>query len=446
MLRKSLKRRFTAYLAVPMFLAAVLLLVACVFFAHEEIQEVYDTQLTQTAEVAASMLQHDLDLTKGKEIEGAFATGKYEYKKYVALRVWKNGRLLFSTAQVGPLAAHPFPTGFSDQFQKNEEYRVFALEDAAAGLHVEALQNKRVRWDIVEKIIGSILSPILLFICSIPLLLWFGLKFGLWPLDLLSAQVARRSANALEPIPAKHLPEEILPLVNALNGLLEKLQHSIDVERQFTNLAAHELRTPLAVIQTELDAVMREPDEAVRQQGLKNLSKSVNRAAHMIGQLLSLARLGSTHIPFERIALDAIAREVATDLSPLALKKKLTLSFESSAALFIHGNAEVLELALRNLIDNAIKYTPNGGSINIALDAEGGLNRFTIIDSGPGIAPEHLPQVMERFYRVPGNRTIGSGLGLSLVQRAAEIMKGAVHLQPCRDRSGLIVTLEFPPA
>ena len=362
----------------------------------------------------------------------------------MALRIWKSGKLLFVTHNAEPIPVIPFPTGFSNQHVKGINYRVFVLEDSAAGLHVEAFQDERARWDLVEKIIISVLSPIGLLMICLPVLLWVGLRLGLKPLNLLSVQVARRSPNALEPIVEEYIPEEIIPLVAALNSLLHKLQHSIYVERQFTNLAAHELRTPLAIIQTQLDAVIRDDNETSRQQGLVSLTQSVDRAARMISQLLALARLGSDDIPFERISLDQVARDAAIALSPLALKKHITFAFESDASLYIKGNSEVLELAIRNLIDNAIKYTPEHGAITITVRQMAEGNQCIIADTGAGIPQDHLSQVTERFYRVPGNREIGSGLGLSIVRRAAEIMKGRFILQNESGKPGLRAILQFP--
>ena len=444
LLRKSLKCRFAVYLGLPVIIAVGLLLLASLLFAHEEIQEIYDTQLAQTAEVATSMLQQNIDDDDIVALQHHFKQARYEYEEYVGLRIWKSGKLLFATHDAEPIPTKMLPTGFSDQSIKNVKYRVYVLEDSAAELHVEAFQDERARWDLIEKIVLSVISPIGLLILILPVLLWFGLKVGLQPLQLLSLQVSRRSPNALEPITGNYIPQEITPLVNALNTLLHKLQHSIYVERQFTNLAAHELRTPLAVIQTQLDAIIRDRNEESRQHGLLSLSHSVERATRMIGQLLALARLGSTDIPFERISLDHAARDVATTLSPLALKKHINLAFESGEPLHIMGNSEVLEMAIRNLIDNAIKYTQENGAITITLRKATEGNQCIIADTGPGIPAEHLSDVMERFYRVPGNCEIGSGLGLSIVRRAAEIMKGHFILQNEDGKPGLKAILQFP--
>ena len=425
-------------------MAVSVLLLASLLFAHEEIQEIYDAQLAQTTEVAASMLQQNIDKDDVVSLKHYFKESHYEYEEFVALRIWKSGKLLFATHNAESIPVGGLPVGFSDQHIKGVNYRVFVLNDAASGLHVEAFQDQRARWDLVQKIIISVLSPIGLLLLTLPVLLWIGLKLGLKPLNMLSIQVARRSPNALEPIVEEYIPEEIIPLVNALNGLLHKLQHSIYVERQFTTLAAHELRTPLAVIQTQLDAVIRDTDEDSRQQGLRGLTKSVDRASRMIGQLLALARLGSDDIPFERISLDHVARDVAAALSPLALKKHITFAFESDESLHIYGNEEVLEIAIRNLIDNAIKYTPEHGAITITVRKVAQGNQCIVADTGAGIPPEHLSHATERFYRVPGNREIGSGLGLSIVHRAAEVMKGSFILQNESGKPGLMAILQFP--
>ena len=420
------------------------MLVASLLFAHEEIQEIYDAQLAQTTEVAASMLQQNIDEDDLVALKHYFKETHYEYEKFVALRIWKSGKLLFATHNAEAIPAGVSPVGFSNQHVKGINYRVFVLNDSASGLRVEAYQDERARWDLVQKIIISILSPIALLIVCLPLLLWVGLRHGLKPLNMLSMQVEHRSPNELEPITEEHIPEEISPLVHALNGLLSKLQQSLYTERQFTNLAAHELRTPLAVIQTQLDAVIRDRNEESRQKGLLSLSQSVIRATQMIAQLLSLARLGSANIPQERIALAPIAREVAAALSPLALKKQITFSFDGDDSAYIHGNAEVLEMAIRNLIDNAIKYTPEQGSITITVHKAAEGNQCIVADTGAGIPADHLALVTERFYRLPGNREIGSGLGLSIVNRAAEIMQGSFILQNNAAASGLAAILQFP--
>ena len=444
MLRKSLKRRFSVYLGVPVIGAVCLLIVASLLFAHEEIQEIYDTQLAQTAEVASSMLQQNIGPDDVVALRHHFKQVHYEYEEYVALRIWKSGKLLFTTHNAESLPIKPLPSGFSNQQITGSNYRVFVLDDNTADLRIEAFQDERARWDLVQKIMISVLSPIILLMITLPILLWIGLRLGLKPLSILSKQVARRSPNELEPIGGKHIPDEIIPLVNALNSLLFKLQHSINVERQFTNLAAHELRTPLAVIQTQLDAVIRDQDAGSREQGLVSLNKSVGRASQMISQLLALARLGSDHIPFARISLDQVAREVAAEILPLALKKQITLAFESDAILHIEGNYEVLEMAIRNLIDNAIKYTPAHGGITVTIRHAAAGNQCIVSDTGAGIPKEHLGQVMERFYRVPGNREVGGGLGLAIVRRAVEIMKGTLILQNNTGASGLIAILQFP--
>jgi two-component system sensor histidine kinase QseC len=443
LLRKSLNRRFLVYLGLPIILAVSIVLLASLLFAREEIQEIYDTQLAQTAQVAASMLQQNIDEDDVVALRNHFKVTRYEYEEYVALRIWKDGKLLFATHNTESITMDSFPSGFSNQHIQGRNYRVFVLDNNTVGLHVEAFQDERARLDLVQKIIISVLSPIALLMISLPMLLWLGLRLGLKPLNKLSIQVSQRSPNALEPIAETHIPNEIVPLVNALNGLLLKLKQSIYAERQFTNLAAHELRTPLAVIQTQLDAVTRDRNEHSRQQGLIELAQSVSRASRMIGQLLALARLGSDDIPFEHISLDRVTRDIASVLLPLALKKHITFAFESDETLHISGNNEVLELAIRNLIDNAIKYTPEYGAITITVRQVPEGNQCIVTDSGSGIPTEHLSQVMERFYRVPGNREIGSGLGLTIVRRAAEIMQGNFILQNDSDTQGLMAILQF---
>jgi signal transduction histidine kinase len=234
-------------------------------------------------------------------------------------------------------------------------------------------------------------------------------------------------------------------LINSINGLLANLDYALKKERRFTDFAAHELRTPIAIFKTQAETALKATDDSERRVILEAQVQAANRATNMVDQLLTLARLEHADIPTEKLSLSEIAQEVVEERSPLAEEKQIDLRFEQQASAFIHGNKELLTIILSNLIDNAIKYTHEHGrvTVTVSVSMQDQTAILLVCDTGPGIPEDKLPFVTERFYRVSGHKQPGAGLGLTIVKRASEIMGAILILRNTSKGKGLESILQF---
>lgn len=265
----------------------------------------------------------------------------------------------------------------------------------------------------------------------------------------IGSEVAQRDPANLAPLEERSAPAEIAPLLHALNALLGRLERALESERRFTADAAHELRTPLAALKIQAQVARRAENEAQRGAALDKLILGVDRATHLIEQLLTLARLeptGGSTVLMSGCDVAAIARQTLADLAPAALGKGIELGLNSPATAMIRGNADMLAILLRNLVDNAIRYTPRNGRVDVSLLVEQGRVRLEVTDSGPGIPEQEKQRVFDRFYRILGNEAAGSGLGLSIVKRIADAHAASLSLAEGENGVGLRVGVDFSSA
>jgi signal transduction histidine kinase len=275
---------------------------------------------------------------------------------------------------------------------------------------------------------------------------------GLRPLRRVAGEVQRRDVHSLAPIAAARLPQEIAPLVNELNRLLTRLNAAFQTQRAFVADAAHELRSPLTALSLELQLLDRAPDETARREARANLGAAVERAIHLVGQLLTLARNEPREPVGELtpIALEQPVAEGIADVHALAAVRRIELTLEADPAV-VQGDREALRMLVRNLVDNAVRYTPEGGRVRVrtrgdALSAVRGESVLLEVgDSGPGIAAADRERAFDRFYRRVGSPQGGSGLGLAIVRAIADRHGAEVRLSDAAD-GGLLVTVAFPPA
>jgi two-component system OmpR family sensor kinase len=280
------------------------------------------------------------------------------------------------------------------------------------------------------------------------LLVWFAVGRALQPLQRLAKAVKARRVNALEPLSDERLPEEVGPLVSALNDLLGRLTAALDRERAFMADAAHELRTPLTALHLQLGTLARAGTEAERGEAMGKLSEGVQRAIRLVEQMLALARQEPRAEPARtRFALDELAREVVAELVPLADARQIDLGISEAQSVLVRGEREAVATLIRNLVDNSVRYTPAGGRVDVSVERSAATPSQAVIkvmDNGPGIAPEERARVFDRFYRRPGTRSPGSGLGLAIVRAIAAAHGAAVELGESAAGRGLAVTVSFP--
>ena len=313
---------------------------------------------------------------------------------------------------------------------------------------VQVAQPMRVRRQEAAQLALRTLAPFGLLVPLLGLLVWFAVGHALQPLQRLARAVKARRVNALEPLSDEKLPDEVRPLVGSLNDLLGRLTAALERERAFMADAAHELRTPLTALHLQLGALARAGTEVERTDAMGKLSEGVQRAIRLVEQMLALARQEPRADPARtRFALDELAREVVAELIPLADARQIDLGMSEAQTVFVRGEREAVATLIRNLVDNAVRYTPAGGRVDVLVERSAAARPQAIIkvmDNGPGIGAEERERVFDRFYRRPGTGSPGSGLGLAIVKAIAAAHGAAVELGESEAGRGLAVTVSFP--
>jgi two-component system sensor histidine kinase TctE len=310
--------------------------------------------------------------------------------------------------------------------------------------------DKRSR--LATEIIKGVILPQFVILPLAVLLVWLALARGIRPLAELQQRIRERESTDLSPIEERHVPEEVAPLVGAINDLLTRLDQSIASQRHFLADAAHQLKTPLAGLRTQAELAEREIDSGQgdpqsMKHSLRQIALSSQRAAHMVNQLLAMARAEDKEQAMRRQAVDlaAITRETVRDFVPRALEKRIDLGYEgphdpegSDTPALLWGQPVLVRELVRNLVDNALQYTPAGGTVTarVTPDPFGQVVVLQVEDTGPGIAPAERELVFQAFYRALGTNVDGSGLGLAIVQEIAKAHAAEVTVADARPRSG----------
>jgi two-component system, OmpR family, sensor kinase len=358
------------------------------------------------------------------------------------VQVWDSGGGLAYLSKSGaPLP--PATSGFDNVALDGEDWRVFTLEGPDRTIQVAAPAS--LRSGQASAMALRILVPILATIPLYGLIIWLIVGEGLRPLSEIARAIRRRQPASLEPLPQAKLPEEVAPLVSELNALLERLREALARQKRFTADAAHELRSPLTALQVQLDmlARARTPDDT--RDALGALRAGMKRASRLVEQMLTMARL-EPEAPLAQpsgVALDTLAAQVAGELEPLAEARRIALRLERLESAAVQGDAAALHALVRNLVDNAIRYTPAGGVVRLAAFTDGEHAMLQVEDTGPGIPPEERTRVFDRFYRLPGSNAEGSGLGLAIARQVAEAHGGEISLDDASGGQGLRVTVRF---
>lgn len=443
MKRFSLRIRMLKILLIPVALAYVIIGVASYYSSYHEAEEVYDAQLTLFAKVLRSLIQRDIDEgIKQKRIVINDLLGLHQYEKNFAYRVWLHGKIILASSNAEPFGPISVPNGFVERIIKGERWRFFIYRDH--DVTVEVAEHYEVRIDLIHHILQGIFLPQLLIIPSLALIIWLGVIGGLRPLDALSALIRRRTPDNLEKIDAPVVPREVAPVVDAINDLMCRVTEALEREKKFSNYAAHELRTPLAALKTQLQVALRTEDAGQALPMFRDLLPPIDRMQHLVEQLLSFVRIKAAYNNHqERVDLAAICREVLTDMAPLAAHNHRELESELTAEAMLNGNVDMLSALVRNLVSNAIKYTNDGGHVYVSLQChEAGLE-LRVADDGIGIADKNRCDIFESFFRVAGTGVDGCGLGLAIVKWVAEMHHAEVKLSDGLDGKGTCFTISF---
>ncbi|MBI4808449.1 MAG: sensor histidine kinase N-terminal domain-containing protein [Nitrosomonadales bacterium] len=410
------------------------------FDAREEFDEVLDAHLAQDAALLSAQAAHELD-----ELETDHAPLLHKYARRVAFQIWEGGtRLRMHSANTSQRHLSDVESGFSDSTIDGQRWRVFSAWDETGGFLIHVAERADVREELARDIAGNLLKPLLFSLPLLALLLWIAVARGLRPLGKLAAEVERRDPEMLTPLDAGAVPREVLPLIERLNRLFARIDSTIQRERRFTADAAHELRTPVAGIKAQAQVARSAKAEAERIHALDNAILGCDRATHLIEQLLTLARVDALDGGLaESCRLRDIAAGEIAVIAPAALGRGVHIELPEGGEVTVRGNAELLRILMRNLIDNAVRHTLSGTTVRVTVGDEAGQTCLSVSDDGPGIAEQEMSRVSERFYRPADTQASGSGLGLSIVKRIAEVHDAIVRFTPADNGRGLRVSVTF---
>ena len=437
----SLKQRLLLTLLASIAFVWLATAVFSYFDARHELDELLDAHLAQSTSLLLAQTGGELE-----EIDTEHMPQLHKRARNVAIQMWERGTTLRLHSANAPSARlSQQDEGFSDAVIEGKRWRVFGAWDEGRRYLVQVGERYETRDEIAASLAKNLLLPLLFALPLLGLLVWLNVARGLRPLDALGRQVAERDPGNLGSLDADKVPAEVLPLIENLNRLFGRVAQLIENERRFTADAAHELRTPLAGLKTQAQVARASAIAAERRHALDKVIAGCDRATHLVQQLLTLARLdpdepGSKAQPCD---LQELARTAVAELAPFALEKNVEIELAEGGAAAITGHAGLIAILLRNLIDNAVRYSPAGGSVRVRAQADAQGATLTVSDQGPGIPADERAKVGQRFYRILGTEEYGSGLGLSIVKRIAELHGAGLSLADGEQGRGLSVAVNF---
>jgi two-component system sensor histidine kinase QseC len=416
---------------------------------EHEVYELFDANLAQSANVIYQLLAHEI--VEHHHLKNLLEQAKlplyykvhYDRKVAFVIRDLKENIIAKSTYSPSfPIPQTTESTSYQDIKIDNHQWRVFTLK-AQYGI-LQTAERRDIRGELIGEIVWQMIDTLLWSLPLLAILIYASIRHGLKPLQRVVSDIATRSPEQLQYINNKDIPLEIKSLVDILNNLFQRLSQTFENERRFTADAAHELRTPLAGLKIQAQLALQNQHTEICSQALQNILVGVEHAHHLVAQLLTLARIDSNQkLEMKPIDLKEIAEKIIKMLISQAIDKQQDLGLLILAEQTqIQGNPEALEILLRNLVDNALRYTPENGEITISIERlETEQLCLKVKDNGNGISQENIEKIFDRFYRGEHQHIQGSGLGLSIVNRIAQLH----HLQLAfESNAGLTAMVIFP--
>ncbi len=394
--------------------------------ARQRIETLFDEHLEHDARVLLALSK---DGAGGRHVFPAPpGVSLQSDQKAIAFSIWQSGHLVVRSA-VGPRLQHPHRPGFADLSLSEQQWRSYSVVDPERQLAVQVGEPYTLRNKLAVDMIHDALFPLFWAAPVLGIAIWFGVGRGLSPLKRAAEQISTRSPENLEQVDLRSAPREIHVLVRTINSLLMLLQEAFDRERHFTADASHEIRTPLAAVKAHAQLAQRSTDEKQRKHALQQIVANADRMAHLIEQLLTLARMDRESLDSrrEQVNLSALATELVTELQPEARARGLRLSTDARFSTTIPGSAPALRIMIRNLLTNALRHARNAVVVGVC-EGDSGDACLQIEDDGPGIPESYRRRVFDRFYRGQGQRSEGCGLGLSIVRRIVGLHQAQITL------------------
>jgi len=433
---KSLRARLLWFLLAAIVLAAGSQAFVAYRTVLNEADEIFDYHMQQMA------LSLRAGLPPSAAVSG-LSDGDENFDFVV--QVWTiDGQRIFESAAQAALPQRAV-LGFSNVRARGTTYRVFSLQSRT--LVIQVAQDMAARRHMAGTLALRTVGPIALAAPLLMLVVWWVVSRSLAPVARVRGQVAARQADDLSPVSESGLPEEVRPLVHELNLLFERVRQAFEAQKHFVADAAHELRSPLAALKLQVQSLKRAPDEATRELAVNRLAAGIDRATRLVEQMLALARQeagASADMAPEPVALQEVARLALSDAIAVAQARHIDIGIASADAARVRGRPEALRTLLRNLLDNAVKYTPEGGRVDIRIAQQADGAELAVEDSGPGLPAEERERVFDRFYRSGEPQAPGSGLGLAIVKSIADQHGATLDLGRSESLGGLRVRLRFP--
>ena len=487
--RHSIRLRLISILISTILLVWLAVALLVYFVAEHEVEEVFDANLAQNAYILQALLFHEFE--EQKEIEGQIhevmeelgAQGLAAYPRLAALineyltdpgkekielieaikgagRQYDSGPVFIARYADGSvmMSGGPAPDipmsadGFANFRQGDQTWRTYSVTEKESGFVVQVGEALAGRRELVGYITRNTLTPLLLALPIIGILIWAAVGHALASLQRVVKSVSMRAPEAIDPIDDKETPSEIESLLIALNSLFERVAAAIKRERLFTADAAHELRTPLAALKTHLQVARAQSPETATRHSLDQALDGVDRATHSVEQLLLLARVDAkqakemVNIP---VNLRDVAVQIVSALSQQAVDRNIDLGVDAPPEVMVSGDTTALLMMLRNLVDNALRYTPVGCVVTVSVGSGESSRWIEVADNGVGVAPEEREKILNRFHRGTADKTLaakGSGLGLSIVQRIADLHSAKIQINDGLNGKGLSVKIVFTRA
>ena len=426
--------------------------------AKREINYVYDAQLINDASVLWALVEdefHEAGSDETKKLpsidldfnnQHAASKEADEYASARMFRIWVSGKIMMFSDTALPETISQQSVGFSEVEYNHETWRIYTQAVPNSAVTIEVGEKRALRNKLVANILLQLSFSLLILVPAVGLLIWLGIKSGLGTIRTLVREIRSRSPDDLSSIPVEDLPRDLSPLGKSINQLLAKLEHSLTAERRFSDHAAHQLRTPLAGLKLQLQMLAKEDDERERMALIGDLTRSTNRATHLVEQLLRAARVSHQPVNMKALPLYQIAASVIAEMAKVAAEKQLDISLEGQEEANVRADELLMKLMIGNLLDNAIKYTPISGKIRISLLPRDGMWCLTISDTGPGISESEREAVFHRFYRAANPVTDGAGLGLAIVGEIIDRLSATIALKTPENGQGLRVEVLLPKA
>ncbi|RDI98149.1 two-component sensor histidine kinase [Dyella solisilvae] len=455
----SLRTRLTWLIIAVM--VAVLIPLGWISYRRElrEMNELLDGRLAQAGRTLGTLIAHGQLPMREPDLPNVAQSGDghhkgvvvsvhpHNYEPEVGFQAYDpQGDLIAATSNLADL---PPPTaderGFRDIQHEGRQWRTFTLQNRT-NLVIRIGERSDNRADIARGLVIEHTLPLLIGLPLLALLVSLAVKRGLRPVAVLTEMLDRRTPGSRKPMPANLAPAEIKPLIAALNQQLERLEDALDREHRFATDVAHELRTPLAATMIHLESAMIADDPGEVEYTVRHAQQSMARLGRRIEQILAMARLeaGAASQQRTRLELSRLATEVIEELAPLIAEKDIAFSLNhDDAPIHVLGHEVALTAMFRNLIENALRYTENGGQVEVALRRDGDHALIDICDNGPGIPEDRRQAVFQRFHREVESATRGFGLGLSIVQRAIELHGASIELLESPLGRGLLVRIRM---